>query len=234
MVYDSPEYNEYTDTHVSKSTAEVVVRCTELPEHFLPFGLSVSPTSAPYLSYITNRGLSKHTVALYRLGYADEGSFKGRIIMPSFDAHGMINFFSARTIHNIKPTYMLPDATKDIISNEHMIDWTKPIYLVEGMFDEMAIGCQAISLYGKFMLHRLALKIVDKKPPMVYVCLDVDARYEAMSLMKRLVGYDVQCSLLDLKGKDPAVVGASGVADAVELSRSVTGSMGLIAVKGRL
>lgn len=240
MVPGSSELKEYLDERPQKAglntqlTAEKP-KCTTLPPGFTPFGLRGSVHEAPYHRYLIDRGIDEHTIGLYRMGYVDTGEMAGRVVVPSFDAFGMINFWSARTIwKDRQPTYKLPDASKNVISNEHMVDWTEPVYLVEGIFDEMAIGAQAISLYGKFMQPLLAKRLVEHRPPVVYVCLDIDARTEAMNLMHKLVGYDIICAIVDLPGKDPGSLGFEAVRKAAESCKHVTGSAGLVAAGGRL
>lgn len=240
MVPGSNEHREYIESRpaskaIIQSTEVEKPRCTSLPPGFTPFGLSGSPVEAPYRRYLLDRGLTEHTIGLYRMGYVDQGDLAGRVVVPSFDGLGMVNFWSARTIwRDTRPTYKLPAASKDVISNEHMVDWTEPVFLVEGIFDEIAVGPQAISLYGKFLQPLLAQRLVERRPPVVYVCLDSDARVEALELMRRLVGYDITCSLVDLPGKDPGSLGSEQVLRAAESSRPVTGSAGLVATGGRL
>ena len=214
MVPGSPELREYLDSRPSRAARSVPVelakpRCTSLPDGFTPFALDGSRREAPYLSYLLKRGLSRRTVALYRMGYVDGGQLAGRVVIPSFDHVGMVNFWSARSIHPNETTfrYRLPIATKDVVSNEHMVDWTKPVYLVEGIFDEIAIGPQAIAVYGKFALPTLLLRLVEKRPPRVNICLDDDAIDEAWELAMELMGYDLQCAVVTLGSKDPAVAG---------------------------
>ncbi len=238
MVQGSEEMREYLDSRPlgeTKLEIEERPRCSTLPEGFTPFGLRGNTGEAPYHTYLTRRGVTEQAMALYRMGYVASGDLAGRVVVPSFDAFGSINFWSARTIWNeTRPTYKLPHATKDIISNEHMVDWTEPVYLVEGIFDEVAIGAQAISLYGKFMQASLAQRLVERRPPIVYVCLDTDARREAMGLMRRLVGYDILCALVDLPAKDPGSMSEEDIKKAADDARAVTGSAGLVATGGRL
>jgi hypothetical protein len=238
MVPGSEEFREYIDSRPLgeiRQEPEERPRCYTLPEGFTPFGLSESHLEGPYRTYLTRRGITDHTVVLYRMGYVTSGDLGGRVVIPSFDWLGNVNFWSARTIWSeTRPTYKLPHATKDVISNEHMVDWTEPVYLVEGIFDEVAIGSQAISLYGKFMQPLLAKRLVERRPPLVYVCLDTDARREAMRLMHSLVGYDISCALVDLPGKDPGSMNIEDIRKAAEAARPVTGSAGLVATGGRL
>lgn len=235
MVRNSPEQREYLGSRPppgKPKPEEKLPPCTALPPGYVPFSRSESGVAAPYRNYLRSRGVSDHTMALYRMGYVDQGQMAGRVIVPSFDQFGALNFWSARSIHlNETIRYRLPQASKDVISNEHMVDWAKPVYLVEGIFDEVAIGPQAIALYGKFMPPSLALRLVQRRPPMVYVCLDSDAYVEALELVHRLVGYDLTCSLVDLEDKDPAVAGSQAVSEAAALSQRVTGSAGLVGMR---
>lgn len=234
MVWNSPEQIEYLEGRPPRAgksaTREARPRCDSLPEGFTPFHFGGSYAEAMYLSYLAGRGLSERTVVLYRMGYAASGPLAGRVIVPSFDMHGSVNFWSARAIHPVEHgfRYRLPDASKDIISNEHMVDWGRPVYLVEGIFDEIAIGPQAISLYGKFMLPMLTSRLVERRPPMVYVCLDDDASDDAWSIVEDLVGYDLPCAVLTLDGKDPGEVGAAGVADAAAGSIRVSDPLSML------
>lgn len=234
MVNGSAEQREY---NADKNDAPVVEevekqRCVSLPEGFTPFSLSGNHREAPYITYLAKRGVTRSSALIYRMGYADTGLLSGRVIVPSFDSFGMINFWSARTIWDgVRPTYRLPEATKNIISNEHMVDWNKPVFLVEGIFDEIAVGPQAISLYGKLMHSSLAKRLVEFRPPIVYVCLDTDARKEAVHLIEKLVGYDVKCSLVDLPSKDPGSMTSGQIEIAVMSSKIVTGSAGLIGAR---
>lgn len=216
MLPNSPELREYLEGRPAKpgqSTKDDKPRCTSLPTGFVPLDRSAPTTASPYLTYLANRGVSGRTVELYRMGYVDSGPLRGRVVVPSFDRFGMVNFWSARSIHPVEKvhSYRLPLATKDVISNEHLVDWTAPVYLVEGIFDEVAIGPQAIALYGKFMQPSLAVRLIEKRPPMTYVCLDDDAEGEAWDLMGELMRYDIPCAMLFLEGKDPSEVGAEAV-----------------------
>lgn len=236
MVPGSREQREYLDERPPGirrcAIVEELPTCSALPEGYRPFTLSGPLDEAPYLTYLRNRGVTDHTVALYRMGYVSEGYLRRRVVVPSFDAQGMVNFWSARSIDITDPKdsfrYRLPVASKDVISNEHMVDWTQPVYLVEGIFDEVALGPQAIALYGKFMPRRLALRLVERRPPSVMVCLDSDARKEADLLVRQLVGYDIPCSLVNLSGKDPGEVGLDGVEASALVSPQITGSAGLV------
>jgi hypothetical protein len=72
------------------------------------------------------------------------------IIIPSYDANGKLNYFTARSFEKDPYTkYRNPETSRDIIPFELFINWDLPIILCEGPFDAMAIKRNAIPLFGK-------------------------------------------------------------------------------------
>ena len=55
--------------------------------------------------------------------------------MPSFNEDGYCNYFIARTYTDDWLDYKNPEASKDIIFNDLLMDWNEPITIVEGVFD---------------------------------------------------------------------------------------------------
>ena len=232
MVQGSSEQREYLGARDDGRCRHVEVLlppCNSLPDGFKPFKLDGSFEEAPFLTYLHSRKVTDHTVALYRMGYITSGPLGGRVVIPSFNSNGYINFWSARSIYpgDHLFRYRIPTASKDVISNEHMVDWRSGVYLVEGIFDELAIGPQAISLYGKILPSKLALKLVQERPPVTYVCLDSDAKAQSRSLLNRLVGYGLPSAIVNLRDKDPSCAGAASVTEAVGQARVVTDRVSL-------
>jgi hypothetical protein len=234
MVRNSPEQREYLGDFVPGSTkAPPAPPVNSLPPGFMPLDGRDHVAEAPYKAYLRSRGVPEASWRLYRMGYSMDRQFRDRVIIPSFDRHGSPNFWSARAIHKVDHQfrYVLPAGSKDVVSNEHLIDWTKTVYLVEGAFDEVALGPQAIALYGTVLLPKLAVRLVEMRPPMVHVCLDADAYDLAYYLLARLVRYDLPCSLVDLTDKDPSVMGRDAVLEAAGASQLVSGSIGLVSTR---
>ncbi len=219
MVHGSQLHQEYVGAPqaLTGRPTGVVERCDRLPSGYVPFKLDGNPGEAPYLAYLRSRNLSDIDISLFRLGYSSRGEYAGRIIVPSFDALGSVNIFVARSIS--KPMfgspYKMPECTKDVIFNEHLVDWTKEVLLVEGSFDAMAIGTQAIPLLGKFLQPSLTLRLL-RSVPLVRICLDSDAMIEAWELAECLLSYGITCSVVMVPGKDPAEAGISAVLTSVE------------------
>ena len=103
------------------------------PEHFEAY------------NYLVNeRKISRDIILRYRLGFCTTGKYANRIIIPSFDASGDVNYFVGRyygTDKKIKQKipYLNPVADKDvIIFNEGLVNWDSTVYLVEGAFEMLS------------------------------------------------------------------------------------------------
>jgi len=178
---------------------DVVEQKAELPEEYRPILYSANNE---YKNYLKKRNVSDEDSLFYRIGYCNTGKFSGRVIFPSFDDAGDLNFFTGRKISkNIDgQNYMTCSSTKDIIFNDCLIDWTLPIIIVEGPFDMLSVGRNAIPLQGKMLRpsSKLFKKLV-KSGSRVYVALDKDAKGDQISIEHMLYKYcvDVRGVYLD-------------------------------------
>jgi len=98
------------------------------------------------------------------------------IIIPSYDANGTLNYFTARSFEK-EPfrKYKNPSVSRDIVPFEMFINWSSPLVLCEGPFDAIAIKRNAIPLLGKNIQSSLMKKIVSSKVEKIYIALDSDA-----------------------------------------------------------
>ena len=88
--------------------------------------------------------------------------YQNRIIIPSYDSDGQLNYFVGRDFYKSNMKYKNPPIPKDIIGFDLYVDWDEPIILCEGVFDAMAIKNNSIPLFGKTILPKLYSKIVEK------------------------------------------------------------------------
>lgn len=180
-----------------------LVHC-ELPMGYLP--LSKTSSSKLYKlawDYVTKkRKITPAQIDKYKIGYAEMGPRKNRIILPSFNSLGRINYFEARAfLDDAKIPYFKPDSPdkSDIIFNEHLINWDLPVYLVEGVFDALRIP-NAIAMLGKIPSDLLINKLI-KNSSVVIVCLDADALRDGVEIYERLTSLGLNVFFIDLKGK---------------------------------
>jgi DNA primase len=124
----------------------------------------------------------------FHIGFCYEGKYANRIIIPSYDAEGIVNYFVARS-YETRPyrKYDNPEAEKQsIIFNEYLIDWNKDVYIVEGPFDSIFL-INAIPMLGKVMSDLLFDKLYENAKKIIIV-LDGDAYKDAEKLYYKLNG----------------------------------------------
>jgi DNA primase len=166
---DEPEYD----------SKEEYVAKLQLPKEFKQlyfYPKSINPAYNQALHYLNKRGITKADIVKYNIGYCEDGLYSGRVIIPSYDDSGELNYFVARSFYeDEKMKYKNPPVSRDVIVFENMINWNEPITLVEGVFDSFSVKRNVIPLLGKFLLSKLKNKIMEKGVKDVTIMLDSDA-----------------------------------------------------------
>ena len=180
-----------------------------LPQCYQPlWQKSEDPLYKNAIHYLKQRNIGSVDILRYSIGFCSSNGYSNRIIVPSYDADGKLNYFLARDMFpNSKLKYKNPPMSKDTVCFEMFINWNEPIILCEGAVDAIAIRNNAIPLLGKFPSKTLVMRLVEKKVKKVYVALDEDAKQDAIKLSKFLMDYGIETYLLDMKGKDPSELG---------------------------
>ena len=166
-------------------------KALKLPDAFTLFkdASPVYPVRRQAINYLHNRGISDYMIEKYQIGFCDVGDHGGRIIIPSYDKSGELNYYIARSWNPMsRAKYKNPEAEKDkIIFWESIIDWSKDIYLVEGAFDGLFVD-NSIPMLGKHMSQLLFETIYTKAKGDVIICLDADAWENSVKLYHELNG----------------------------------------------
>jgi len=162
------------------------------------------------IRYLQGRGLSAVDMIRHGIGYCVNGEYSGRVIIPSFDRNHMLNFFIARSIFDTETLkYKNPKVSKDIVGFESTINWNRPVTIVEGAFDAIAVRYNAVPLFGKRMSQTLKTTILQRKPPYVIVALDSDAKKDAIEMCDFLIANGISTKLVFTPGKDVSEIGHS-------------------------
>ena len=159
------------------------------------------------LRFVMERGLSMEDIIRYNLHYCLSGIYQNRIIIPSYDSNGQLNYFVGRDFYKSNMKYKNPPIPKDIIGFDLYVNWDEPIILCEGVFDAMAIKNNSIPLFGKTILPKLYKKIVEKKVSHITICLDDDAFKDSLEIASNFMDNGIQVNFVKLKGKDPSDLG---------------------------
>jgi len=170
---------------------EKVFKKLELPKEYKKFE-EINPLHIPRkeaFNYLKKRGISQEIIDKYQIGLCVEGEYSGRIIVPSFNKKGELNFFVSRSWDTkSKLKYKNPEAAKDfLIFNESLIDFKKDIYIVEGVFDSFFLD-NSIALLGKFINDNMWEKLYTNAKKDIIICLDGDAYDDAKKLYNKLNG----------------------------------------------
>lgn len=185
------------------------VKAVELPKEFQSVynSSATSIIAGKVKNYLYKRGFTDHDFLKYNIGYCTSGEYAGRIIVPSYNENNQLNFFVARTFENAYHKYRNPEASKDIIGFENLINWNMPIILVEGVFDAIAVKRNAVPILGKSISNSLLKKIVSSRAEDIYIALDKDAFKKALQYTEQFLNMGKKVYLVDMQDKDPSEMG---------------------------
>ncbi len=172
---------------------------TDLPTDLISLSNKRLPRhSKRPLEYLQSRGLTKKDILYWKIGYCNEGQYSGRVIIPSFNNKGDCNYYVSRSYVGHKRKYLNPPVDKDVVFNELYIDWDEPIILVEGVFDAIVVGQNAIPILGSTLREesKLFQAIVIHDSP-VYLALDEDAEKKTNYIVRLFNRYDVDIKIVD-------------------------------------
>lgn len=219
-----------SDTDINYSTNEIN-DIIIIPSEFIPLSnhsdlildklKSLSIRRA--IHFLNKRNISQEDIIKYNIGVCLEGSYTNRIIIPSYDAYGKLNYFIARSFVDSDLNYKNPPiANKNIIGWELYINWSAPIILVEGIFDALTVKRNVIPLFGKELNEGLMKKIVTSEVKNIYIALDKDAIKNALKYCEILMSYGKQVYLVELDGKDCNEIGFERFLNIIEETYPLT------------
>lgn len=239
------EVNEYKETFMPKDEIERLQRSRrcliidldgnkrqfKLPNDFRMMVLKDGPFDPDHLAaqkYATMRGLSEHDMWYFKLGTSNQMKWNRRVLMPSFDAAGNINYLVGRAIDKGRPRkYDAPDIDKlSVIFNEINVDWTKRLVLCEGPFDLIRCGDNAVPLLGSDLNEESLLfeKILVNQTP-VALALDADMLdTKVPRIARKLQAYGIDVKIVDVSafGKsDPGEMTKEEFSKALEAAKSI-------------
>tara|TARA_A200000159_G_scaffold119373_1_gene113303 strand:- start:1157 stop:2092 length:936 start_codon:yes stop_codon:yes gene_type:complete len=180
----------------------------ELPKEFKPL---YKPTNSykykHAMNYVLGRGIRPADIVKYNIGYCEEGEYEDKIIIPSYDEKGKLNFFVGRSFYQTQYKHKNPKVSKDIVGFDLLVNWDTPLILCEGAFDAIAIRRNVIPLFGKSIQSELEKKIIGNTVKKLYIVLDSDAISNAIGLAKKFMSYGIDTHLVDLGNEDPSEMG---------------------------
>ena len=188
------------------------------------------------LDYLLKRGITWDIINKYKIGYTKyDENFKqlsSRIIIPSFNKFGELNYWTGRDFTNLpkRQKYYNPIIErKNLIFNEEYVEWDADITLVEGPFDHIVVP-NSIPLLGKVLKtdFKLYQYIITKANANVNIWLDSDA-FEDIKKIYQLLNHDRLYGKIKFiptpEGEDPSSVfqkfGKKGVIECLKNAKQI-------------
>lgn len=160
--------------------------------------------------YLLDRGLTIPQIMRYRIGYCYVGRYKGRIIVPTLDEEERVQYFVARTFLHAEVPYLNPSNSivrgkTEVLFNYQNARSMSQIVICEGVFDAIAVGPNAVAVFGKTISAQQANLLAEAGPKEVVVALDGDAYPQAMEMGQILASYGLEVRVARLpREADPA------------------------------
>tara|TARA_R110002051_G_scaffold71264_3_gene128364 strand:- start:21 stop:938 length:918 start_codon:yes stop_codon:yes gene_type:complete len=200
-----------------------IVEVISLPKEYIPLwkdgGNKIIRKHA--LLYLKKRNITNKDIIKYEIGFCEEGLYRNRIIIPSYDNNNKLNFFIARNFYKGGMKYKNPPVSKNVIMFENHINWNLPIVICEGAFDAIAIKRNVIPILGKTLPEALLEKMVNGGTNKVIIILDTDARKDALKMTEKLARYSIDSCLVKLTDKDPSEEGFDNMINYINNAKNI-------------
>ena len=193
--------NEFDDLFTENAAKRIDSQLIVLPSGFISLNNEASLSATPALNYLKKRGILDKDTLYWKMGYCMDGRYANRIIVPSFDDNGDLNYFVARNFSSDPRKYLNPPVSKDIIFNELYLEWDTDLVVTEGIFDAIVAGPNAVPLLGSTLRpnSKLFMKIVQNDTP-VFLALDPDADKKEKRIIKLFLTYGLEVYKIDISG----------------------------------
>lgn len=157
-------------------------------------------------SYLKSRGINEISMWRYRIGVSEDPEWIYKVLVPSFDVDGTVNYFVARNVDpQTRPRYVNPNVDRlAIIFNEIDVDWQRPVVICEGVFDMFKCGDNAVPLLGSELNERSLLfnRLVSNNVNVI-LALDSDVwDTKTLTVSHKLMSYGLNVSLVDTRPFD--------------------------------
>ena len=173
--------------------ADEVDEGISFPKGYTKFQIGVNDDTRAF-KYLLERGLNWSIINDYHIGFTgyhkDNKKGSNRIILPSFDEYGELNYWTGRdfTGNENRQRYDNPQVDrKSVIFNEDKVNWNADITLVEGPFDSIVVP-NSIPMLGKQLNdeYKLYHNLFKRANANILLWCDNDAIETARSIYRSL------------------------------------------------
>lgn len=161
--------------------------------------------------YLKKRGIGEDLIDYYGISLGLD-RLRGRVVVPDLNQNLQWNYWVARdytgssTIRYVAPPQRFAVRQKQVFHLDRIDEDT--IFITEGVFSAIAVGKEAVALYGKYVFDSQIQRMVEKGINYAYCVLDPDAVSWNWELGKQLTSWGIEAYIVRLPdGKDPADLG---------------------------
>ena len=115
------------------------------------------------LKFVYERGLDMSDILRYNLHYCLNGVYQNRIIIPSYDSDGILNYFVGRDFYKSTMKYKNPPIQKDIIGFDLYVNWSEPISFVKAYLMQWLLKIIRFHFLEKLYFLNLRKKSLKRK-----------------------------------------------------------------------
>ena len=170
---------------------------TDTPLHVIPIpavlpseyrtDFEATMTGRTILKYLTQkRGMSLYEIEALDVGYAIDGDCAGSAIFPVIMNGDLVFWQARRVLYQTRGKYEGPRIDRSGVLYGY--DWLKadPVYLVEGIFDAIALKPYSVALLGKTITDKQIALLAEKNIGSVRVVLDGDAWDDCQNIARTI------------------------------------------------
>jgi len=198
--------SEFLGKSLEPTCEDDIEENARLPDDFILLADNLDsndPDIRACINYVYRRGLKDRDFWYFKFGTAMSGEHRRRIIVPSFDEFGDLNYFSSRSIDKkTRPKYLNSKLDKtSIVFNEINIRWDDELTIVEGPFDLVKCNSNATCLLGSSLSEKSLLfkRIIANNTP-VLLALDSDMMSRSDRYARLLSEYCCHVRMISLDG----------------------------------
>lgn len=200
------------------------------------YGLSLSNEQVCKIQHKIN--ITKSDIIKGGIGISEELPYKDRIIFPSFNKNGKLNYFLTRSFVEDKYKYITCKLSpKSIIFNELYVNWNKPLILTESVKThfKMIDYCNFVPILGSTIHQdsKLLSEMILNGTKEVILMFDRDAEERQFAAAKMMINFGIDVKMVtDLMGaQQPDNLDVDQILQAVKNSRPVLSTQDIVKLK---
>ena len=166
----------------------------KLPDTFTKIDLNTC-RKKKLVEYLEKRHITQDIIDLHNIGYTtwdeEKNSLRNRIIIPSYDSAGDLNYWVGRDFTGNEKRMKYWNSKNDkneIVFQESLIQWDATIYLCEGAIDCLSYP-NSIALLGKTLSKNTKIfqELYDRARANIVICLDGDTELKETKRLYNLL-----------------------------------------------